>query len=102
LLPCIIWRETFKALYSLERITRFKMSRIILETDAIEYEGAWVRWTLIKVWMGTRNPIKQNRDLISTSFDYYSVRYYPRNYDRVVGGLGMHEEVSVPKSSIIR
>lgn len=64
------------------------MARIILETDVTELVRGLTSGDLDHSMDGVFS--SKFRDLISASFDYYGIRYCPRNCNRVADCLATH------------
>ena len=91
--------EALAALYSLERIAHLGMSRIILETDATELVRGLTTTELDHSVDGCL--LKQIRDFITSSFDYYIIQHCPRNCNKVADCLATYGASMVSSGSAV-
>ena len=91
--------EALAALHSLERIAQLGMPRIILETDATELVRGLTTTELDQSVDGCL--LKQIRDFICSSFDYWSIQHCPRNCNRVADCLAMYGASEVSSGSAV-
>lgn len=89
--------EALATLHSLVRVAQLGMSRIILETDATELVRGLTSVDHDQSLDG--NLLKQIRDFIASSFDFFDIRHCLRNFNKVADCLAM-ERASVVSSGL--
>jgi hypothetical protein len=91
--------KALAALFALERASNLGMSRIILETDAMELKKALTTMNLDRSVEGSL--FMQIRSFMNTSFDHWCVQHCPRKCNKVADCLAMYGASVVSSGSTV-